>query len=41
MNMSTASREYQPAAFPSAYLEREDYLQIWRLLDAGRRCNWS
>jgi len=35
MNMSTASREYQLAAFPSAYLEREDYLQIWRLLDAG------
>jgi hypothetical protein len=35
MNMSTASREYQPAAFSSAYLEREDYLQIWRLLDAG------
>jgi Zn-dependent M28 family amino/carboxypeptidase len=35
MNMSTASREYQPAAFPSAYLEREDYLEIWRLLDAG------
>jgi carboxypeptidase Q len=35
LNMSTASREYQPAAFPSAYLEREDYLQIWRLLDAG------
>src|SRR6267378_1435231 len=35
MNMSTASREYRPASFPSAYLEREDYLQIWRLLDAG------
>jgi carboxypeptidase Q len=35
MNMSTASREYQPAAFALAYLEREDYLQIWRLLDAG------
>jgi carboxypeptidase Q len=35
MNMSTSSREYQPAAFPSAYLEREDYLLIWRLLDAG------
>ena len=35
MNMSAASREYQPASFPSAYLEREDYLQIWRLLDAG------
>jgi carboxypeptidase Q len=35
MNMSTASREYRPATFPSAYLEREDYLQIWRLLDAG------
>jgi len=35
MNMSTASREYQPAAYPSAYLEREDYLLIWRMLDAG------
>jgi carboxypeptidase Q len=35
MNMSTASREYQPAAFPSAYLEREDYLLMWRMLDAG------
>ena len=35
MNMSTPSRDYQPAAFPSAYLEREDYLQIWRLLDEG------
>src|ERR1700686_1937318 len=35
MNMSAASREYPPAAFPSAYLEREDYLQLWRLLDAG------
>ncbi|HEV2102672.1 MAG TPA: M20/M25/M40 family metallo-hydrolase [Candidatus Acidoferrum sp.] len=35
MNMSTASREYQPAAFPSAYLEREDYLLIWRMLEAG------
>ncbi len=36
MNMSTASREYQPAAFASAYLEREDYLQLWRMLDAGK-----
>jgi hypothetical protein len=35
MNMSTANREYQPAGFPSAYLEREDYLLIWRLLDTG------
>jgi carboxypeptidase Q len=35
MNMSTASREYQPAGFPSAYLEREDYLQLWRMLDTG------
>src|SRR6266481_5554585 len=35
MNMSTASREYQPAAFPAAYVEREDYLLIWRMLDAG------
>jgi carboxypeptidase Q len=36
MNMSTASREYQPAGFASAYLEREDYLQLWRMLDAGK-----
>jgi carboxypeptidase Q len=35
MNMSTNSRDYQPAAFPMAYLEREDYLQLWRMLDAG------
>src|SRR5207302_9512137 len=35
MNMSTASREYQPAGFSSAYLEREAYLLLWRMLDAG------
>jgi len=35
MNMSTLSREYQPSALPSAMAEREDYLQLWRLLDTG------
>jgi Zn-dependent M28 family amino/carboxypeptidase len=35
LNMSTFSRDYQPSAFPAAFLEREDYLQLWRLLDSG------
>jgi len=35
LNMSTQSRDYQPAATPSAYLVREDYLQLLRLLDEG------
>jgi hypothetical protein len=35
LNMSTQSRDYQPAATPSAYLVREDYLQLLRLLAEG------
>ena len=35
LNMSTQSREDQPAATPSAYLVREDYLELLRLLDEG------
>ena len=35
LNMSTQSRDYQPAATPAAFLVREDYLQLLRLLDAG------
>ncbi len=35
LNMSTFSRDYKPSAFPAAFLEREDYLQLWRLLDGG------
>lgn len=35
LNMSTVSRDYQPGSLPSAYLAREDYLQLLRLWDAG------
>jgi len=36
MNMSAPlSRQYGPAAAPTAYVERENYLQIWRLLEHG------
>jgi carboxypeptidase Q len=35
LNMSTLSREYQPSAVPAAFMAREDYLDIWRMLDAG------
>src|SRR5277367_3119341 len=36
MNMgSTLSRDYQAAAAPTAYVERENYLQLWRFLEQG------
>jgi carboxypeptidase Q len=36
MNMSSPlSRNYAPAPVPTAYVERENYLQIWRLLEQG------
>ncbi len=36
MNMSSPlSRNYAPAPVPTAYVERENYLQIWRLLENG------
>ena len=36
MNMSSPlSRQYAPAASPTAYLARENYLQMWRFLDQG------
>ena len=36
MNMSSPlSRQYAPAAAPTAYVERENYLQMWRLLEHG------
>ena len=35
LNMSSYSRDYKPSAFPAAYLAREDYIQLWRLLDGG------
>jgi carboxypeptidase Q len=35
LNMSTYSREYQPAGAPVAYVARENYRQLWRLLGEG------
>ncbi len=36
MNMGSSSRgDYKPTGVPSAFVEREDYLQLWRMLDAG------
>jgi len=35
LNMTTLSREYQPAAVPAAFLAREDYLLLWQLQAVG------
>jgi carboxypeptidase Q len=35
MNMSTMSRDYAPTAAPVAYVERENYLQLWRFVEQG------
>ena len=35
MNMSISGRNYQAGTVPTAYLERENYTQLWRLLDQG------
>ncbi len=35
LNMSVAGREYAPSAIPAAYMTRENYTLLWRLLDAG------
>ena len=35
LNMSTYSRDYQLAGAPVAYVARENYRQLWRLLDEG------
>jgi carboxypeptidase Q len=34
--MTSASSDYTPGGVPSAFLAREDFLQVWRLLDEGR-----
>jgi len=34
-NMTALNREYQAAAVPAAFLAREDYLLLWRLLEGG------
>src|SRR6266403_1161734 len=36
LNMSSQSREYQPALVPVAYSVREDYEMLWHLQEAGR-----
>src|SRR5256886_16581679 len=35
LNMSAIGREYAPSAIPTAYMTRENYTLLWRLLDAG------
>ena len=35
LNMTSAGSDYQPAKFPAAFVAREDYLELWRLVDAG------
>jgi len=35
LNMGSFSRDYKPSEVPAALLEREDFIQIWRLLDGG------
>jgi carboxypeptidase Q len=35
LNMSSFSRDYASSGIPTAFSVREDYLQLWRMLDAG------
>jgi hypothetical protein len=35
LNMTSTGSDYQPAKFPAAFVAREDYLELWQLLDAG------
>jgi Zn-dependent M28 family amino/carboxypeptidase len=35
LNMGTAGREYGPSQIPTAYMTRENYTLLWRLLEAG------
>jgi len=35
LNMSAIGRDYKTSAVPTAFMTRENYAQIWRLLDAG------
>jgi carboxypeptidase Q len=35
LNMTSVSNDYQPAKFPAAFVSREDYQELWQLLDAG------
>jgi Zn-dependent M28 family amino/carboxypeptidase len=35
LNMTSVASDYKPSAFPAAFVAREDYQELWRLLDAG------
>jgi carboxypeptidase Q len=35
LNMTAIGRDYKASAVPTAFMTRENYAQIWRLLDAG------
>jgi carboxypeptidase Q len=35
LSMSSIGREYTPSAIPTAFMTRENYTLLWRLLDAG------
>lgn len=35
LNMSTYSRDYQPVGAPVAFVARENYRQLWRMLEDG------
>jgi carboxypeptidase Q len=35
LNMSVSGREYQPGKVPTAYVSRENYALLWRLMDAA------
>jgi carboxypeptidase Q len=35
LNMSISGRNYQPGVIPTAYIAREDFMLLWRLLDSG------
>lgn len=35
LNMSVSGRNYQPGVIPTAYIAREDFMLLWRLLDSG------
>jgi carboxypeptidase Q len=35
MNMGSMSRDYQPTSAPEAFMERENYLQLWRFVEQG------
>jgi|GEM_PF-17738 len=35
LNMSISGQNYQPGVIPTAFIAREDFMLLWRLLDSG------